>query len=290
MPDMADEVPDQSVPADHFSSAHWAATSQTADPATAILSVYPKTTDRRTAEAGATDTQADGLTGTGTGLSGNGTAGSVPADAGVADAGTAQADSTDTETGDAVDTEAADTLTAGADAAAEQPGAGDGLAADGLAGADGDAPAGDAPAGPADGSAPGDPDAATHHGRGSTTVADEVVEKIAGIAAREVSGVHDLGGDAARAVTAVRERIHLGQESAAQGVSVKLEGRTAEVRVVLVIDFGFHVYEVADQVREKVIASVEDMLGIQVTAVNVRVDDVHIPDHGHDDGEGLTQD
>src|SRR5256885_4006242 len=55
--------------------------------------------------------------------------------------------------------------------------------------------------------------------RGRTTIANEVVEKIAGIAAREVPGVHDLGGDVARVFTAVRERLHLGEESAAQGVS-----------------------------------------------------------------------
>jgi uncharacterized alkaline shock family protein YloU len=107
-----------------------------------------------------------------------------------------------------------------------------------------------------------------------------VVEKIAGIAVREVPGVHDLGGDVARVFAAVRERIHLGQESAARGVSVKLEGKTAEVHVVIVIEFGFHVYTVADQVREKVISSVEDMLGLEISEVNVRIDDVHIPDHG----------
>jgi len=133
--------------------------------------------------------------------------------------------------------------------------------------------------------------ATAHASRGRTTVADEVVEKVAGIAAREVPGVFDLGGDVARAVTAVRERIHLGQESAAQGVSVKLEDKTAEVDVVIVIEFGFQVYDVADAVRDKVISSVEQMLGINVTAVNVRVDDVHIPDHESAGGKtGLAKD
>ena len=116
--------------------------------------------------------------------------------------------------------------------------------------------------------------------RGHTTIANEVVEKIAGIAAREVPGVYDLGGDVARVFTAVRERLHLGEESAAQGVSVKLEGKTAEIVVTIVIEFGFQVFSVTDKVREKVISSVENLLGLDVTAVDVTVDDVYIPDEG----------
>jgi len=114
--------------------------------------------------------------------------------------------------------------------------------------------------------------------RGATRIADEVVQKIAGIAAREVPGVFDLGGDVARLFSAVRERLHLGEESAAQGVSVKLEGKTAEIVVTIVLEFGFQVYSVTDKVREKVISSVENLLGLDVTSVDVAVDDVHIPE------------
>jgi uncharacterized alkaline shock family protein YloU len=115
-------------------------------------------------------------------------------------------------------------------------------------------------------------------GRGHTTIANEVVEKIAGIAAREVPGVYDLGGDVARMFSSVKERLHLGEESAAQGVSVRLEGRNAEIEVTIVIEFGFQVYSVTEKVREKVISSVENLLGLDITAVNVTVDDVHIDD------------
>lgn len=116
--------------------------------------------------------------------------------------------------------------------------------------------------------------------RGKTTIASEVVEKIAGIAAREVPGVYDLGGDAARLFSSVREKLHLGDESAAQGVSVTLEGKNAEILIVIVIEFGFQVFSVTEKVREKVISSVENLLGLDVTAVDVTVDDVHITDDG----------
>jgi uncharacterized alkaline shock family protein YloU len=116
--------------------------------------------------------------------------------------------------------------------------------------------------------------------RGRTTIANEVVEKIAGIAAREVPGVYDLGGDVARVLSAVKEKLHLGEESAAQGVSVKLEGKTAEIQVVIVIEFGFQVFSVTEKVREKVISSVENLLGLEVVSVDVTVDDVHVAEEG----------
>jgi uncharacterized alkaline shock family protein YloU len=112
--------------------------------------------------------------------------------------------------------------------------------------------------------------------RGHTTIANEVVEKIGGIAAREVPGVYDLGGDTARVFSELKERLHLGEESKAQGVSVKLSGKTAEISVTLVLEYGFVVSSVTDKVREKVISSVEELLELDVTAVNILVDDIHI--------------
>ena len=116
--------------------------------------------------------------------------------------------------------------------------------------------------------------------RGRTTIRHEVVEKIAGIAAREVPGVYDLGGDVARVFSAVKERIGLGEADADQGVSVILTGTTAAVEVVIVIEFGYVVHSVTDTVRVKVINSIENLLGLEVTSVDVIVDDVHIEDEG----------
>jgi uncharacterized alkaline shock family protein YloU len=116
--------------------------------------------------------------------------------------------------------------------------------------------------------------------RGTTTIADEVVEKIAGIAAREVPGVYDLGGDVARALAAVKERIGLGDadEGTDRGVRVRLEGCRAVVNVTLVIEYGFVVHSVTEKVRAKVINAVENMLGLEVVEVNILVDDVHVED------------
>lgn len=117
--------------------------------------------------------------------------------------------------------------------------------------------------------------------RGSTTIANEVVEKIAAIAAREVPGVHDLGGDVARVFAAVREKIGLGEaDEDNRGVRVRLDGNTAAINITIVIEFGFVVHSVTEKVRAKVISSIENLLGLEVTEVNLVVDDVHVDDQG----------
>lgn len=114
--------------------------------------------------------------------------------------------------------------------------------------------------------------------RGSTTIADEVVEKIAGIAARQAPGVYDLGGDVARVFAAVRERVGLGdaEEAGTRGVQVRLTGTSATIKVVIVVEYGSVVRTVAEAVRAEVILAVETMLGLDVTVVDIVVDDVHV--------------
>ena len=115
-------------------------------------------------------------------------------------------------------------------------------------------------------------------GQGRTSIADSVVEKIAGIAAREISGVYDLGGGAARAFGAVRERIP-GQ--AQPGVSRGVKGEVGEVQAAIdlnvVVEYGVAIADLASSIRRNVINAVERMTGLQVTEVNVSIDDIHLP-------------
>lgn len=60
--------------------------------------------------------------------------------------------------------------------------------------------------------------------KGRITVADEVVEKIAALAALEVAGVADLGGDLARAIESVRDRIGIGSRRGTQGAHQPITG------------------------------------------------------------------
>jgi uncharacterized alkaline shock family protein YloU len=117
-------------------------------------------------------------------------------------------------------------------------------------------------------------------GRGTTTIANEVVEKIAGIAARDVPGVYDLGGDTVRLLSSVREKLHIGDESKTQGIAVKLNGKEAELSITIVLEYGFVVSSVTDTVREKTISAVETLLGLDVTNVDILVDDIHVDQDG----------
>lgn len=123
--------------------------------------------------------------------------------------------------------------------------------------------------------------------QGKTSIADAVVAKIAGIATREISGVHALGGSTARAVGALRERIPGGRTNHSQGVSVEVGEREAAVDIELVAEYGVSITDLSAGIRRNVIAAIERMTGLRVTEVNIAVQDVYLPsDDDRDDSDG----
>jgi uncharacterized alkaline shock family protein YloU len=123
--------------------------------------------------------------------------------------------------------------------------------------------------------------------RGRTTIADVVVEKIAGMAARDVPGVYALGGGFARSMGSMRERMPgAGSgKSVTRGVSVEVGELQAAIDLEIVVDYGVSITDVAGVVRENVISAVERMAGREVVEVNIAVSDVKLPDE-EDEGEG----
>lgn len=111
---------------------------------------------------------------------------------------------------------------------------------------------------------------------GRTSIADAVVAKIAGIAVREVSGVYAIGGTASRAVGALRDRIPGSNTNHAQGISVEVGEKQAAVDVQLIAEYGVSIADLAAGIRRNVVASIERMTGLEVTEVNIEVQDVHI--------------
>ncbi len=124
---------------------------------------------------------------------------------------------------------------------------------------------------------------------GRTTIADTVVSKIAGIAAREVSGVYALGGGASRAVGALRERIPGSSTNHSQGVSVEVGERQAAVDIQLVAEYGVSIADLASGIRRNVIGSIERMTGLEVTEVNVEVQDIHVESEGDNDTDTASE-
>ncbi len=114
---------------------------------------------------------------------------------------------------------------------------------------------------------------------GKTTIDDTVVSKVAGIAAREVNGVHSLGNGAARAIGAIRDAI--GQRDHGQGVKVEVGEKQVAADITIVAEYPVSLQQVADGVRQAVTRSLQQIVGMEVTEVNVTVQDVHI--EGDDD-------
>jgi uncharacterized alkaline shock family protein YloU len=118
--------------------------------------------------------------------------------------------------------------------------------------------------------------------RGRTVIDDAVVAKVAGMAAREVPGVHQMGAAPARAVSAMTQRVGIA-DGRGQGVGVEVGERQAAADLTLVIEYGESIQRVADRVRENVIRRIEAICGLEVTEVNIVVNDLHFPG---DDDEG----
>lgn len=128
-------------------------------------------------------------------------------------------------------------------------------------------------------------DSALTTSQGKTTIADTVVSKIAGLSAREVNGVYDLGGGASRIVGQLRERIPGATTNHAQGVSVEVGEKQAAIDIDIVAEYGVAIADLASGIRRNVIAAIEKMTGLEVTEVNITVNDVHVEDDSDDSND-----
>lgn len=109
---------------------------------------------------------------------------------------------------------------------------------------------------------------------GNTTIADGVVSKVAGLATREVPGVYDVGGGAARAIGSAVAKVGVG-DRLNQGVSVEVGTREAAVDLTVVVEYGESIPQVTQAVRENVVKRISGITGLTVTEVNINVTDLH---------------
>lgn len=112
---------------------------------------------------------------------------------------------------------------------------------------------------------------------GQVQIADDVVAAIAGIAAMEVEGVSCMAGTAA--TTATKDLIaKLGKKTLSQGVKVDVLEGIATVDIALVLKYGRNIKNTTIKVQEKVKAAIENMTGLTVADVNIRVAGVEMPE------------
>jgi uncharacterized alkaline shock family protein YloU len=116
--------------------------------------------------------------------------------------------------------------------------------------------------------------------RGGTRIEDSVVSKIAGIAAQEVDGVR-MGGGTSQAIGGLLSSVtggSTGSGSQARGVSVEVGEVETAVDVTLTVAYGLSIPQVAEAVRRNIINRVENLVGLNVTEVNIAVNDVFFPE------------
>ncbi len=139
---------------------------------------------------------------------------------------------------------------------------------------------------------PGDSPArlADETSQGKTAIASSVVQKVASIAAREIAGVYAMGGGVSRAFGALRERIPGGSSGTpTSGVQVEVGEKQAAIDIDIIVEYGASIVELARAVRRNVITSVERMCGLDVTEVNISVNDIHLPEEGESGESGGEQ-
>jgi uncharacterized alkaline shock family protein YloU len=113
---------------------------------------------------------------------------------------------------------------------------------------------------------------------GQITVAEGVVQKIAGKACREIAGVHAMGTSGSRAFGSIRERIPGSSgPNVSQGVGVEVGETEAAIDLDIVVEYGVAIAELGRSIQRNVKQSVERMTGLRVVEVNIAVDDVYLP-------------
>lgn len=108
---------------------------------------------------------------------------------------------------------------------------------------------------------------------GEVKIADEVVAVIAGIAAMEVDGVSSMSGNTTRELIS-----KLGVKSLSKGVKVDVLEGIVTVSLALNLKYGYNIKDITGKVQEKVKAAIENMTGLEVADVNIRVAGVEVPE------------
>jgi uncharacterized alkaline shock family protein YloU len=101
---------------------------------------------------------------------------------------------------------------------------------------------------------------------GSVRIADDVVAVIAGLAATEVEGVSAMAGNVTNELMS-----KVGMKNLARGVRVEIIGQKVKVALALIIDYGVNIPTTCGKVQERVKSTIENMTGLIVTDVNVRI-------------------
>lgn len=106
---------------------------------------------------------------------------------------------------------------------------------------------------------------------GEVQIADEVVAIIAGLAATEVEGVASMAGNITNELVG-----KLGMKNLAKGVKVEVNQESVTVDLAIHMKYGYNIPKISTTIQEKVKQAIENMTGLTVSEVNVRIAGVNI--------------
>ena len=108
-------------------------------------------------------------------------------------------------------------------------------------------------------------------GIGEVQIANEVVSSIAGISAGEVEGVDSMAGNITNELVG-----RLGMKNLSKGVKVDVTEEHVSVDLSLNIKYGYNIPDVSEKVQDKVKSAIENMTGLIVLDVNIRIAGVNV--------------
>lgn len=106
---------------------------------------------------------------------------------------------------------------------------------------------------------------------GNVKVSDEVIMVIAGLAATEVEGVTSISGNITNEVIS-----KAGAKSLSKGVRISFDEDKVQVDISVTLDYGYSIPKVSALIQERIKNTIENMTGLSVTNVNVRIAGVNI--------------
>ena len=109
---------------------------------------------------------------------------------------------------------------------------------------------------------------------GEVRIASDVVAAIAALAATEIDGVYSMAGNITNELIG-----KLGMKNLSKGVKILMEGGIVRVDMMDVVNYGYSIPEVSEQVQERVSQQIENMTGLSVSEVNVRIAGVKLEEN-----------
>ncbi len=106
---------------------------------------------------------------------------------------------------------------------------------------------------------------------GVVKIADDVVAMIAGMAATEIEGVASMTGNITNELMS-----KVGMKNLAKGVKVSVLDRVVTVDLAITMEYGYNIPATCRKIQDKVKAAIENMTGLEVSDVNIRIAGVKV--------------